>query len=311
MTDWRPATAREALAARASLLAHIRSFFAERDILEVETPCLARHGVTDLHIQCIEVPGYGFLQSSPEYLMKRLLAAGSGAIWQISRVFRDGESGRRHNPEFSLLEWYRPGFSLDQLIDECVALLSPLLNPVSVTRYHFRDVFRQHTGLDPLTASTDMLAQRARLNGAPEALDKAALVDWLMATVVEPALAPSALSIVVDFPGWAAALAKRRQDDDGEWIAERFEIYAGGYELANGYHELTDATEQAARFEQDRALRRDHGLRDMLPDPHLIAALTDGLPDCCGVAIGLDRLLMAQLGIDDIRSLITFPMHHA
>ncbi len=307
MTDWRPATAREALAARASLLAHIRAFFAQRDVLEVETPCLARHGVTDLHIQCIEVPGYGFLQSSPEYHMKRLLAAGSGAIWQISKVFRHGEAGRRHNPEFSLLEWYRPGFSLDELIDECVALLSPLLKPETVIRHQFRDVFRQHTGLDPLTASASELALRAQQNGAPGDLDKPALVDWLMATVVEPALPKDALVVVDDFPGWAAALACKRQDHDGEWVAQRFEIYCGGYELANGYHELTDATEQAARFQRDRQLRQQHGLRDMAADPQLLAALEHGLPDCSGVAIGLDRVLMAQLGVGDIRELLAFP----
>lgn len=311
MTDWRPATAREALAARASLLAYVRAFFAERDILEVETPCLARHGVTDLHIQCIGVPGYGFLQSSPEYHMKRLLAAGSGAIWQISKVFRHGEAGRRHNPEFSLLEWYRPGFSLDQLIDECVALLSPLLKPVAVTLHCFRDIFRQHTGLDPLTASCDELAQRAQQNGAPSELDKPALVDWLMATVVEPALAKDQLVIIDKFPGWAAALARKHQDDDGEWVAQRFEIYFGGYELANGYHELTDAAEQSARFQQDRQLRQQHGLRDMDPDPRLLAALQHGLPDCSGVAIGLDRVLMAQLGVEDIRTLISFPAGRA
>ncbi|MDF1628190.1 MAG: EF-P lysine aminoacylase EpmA [Alcanivoracaceae bacterium] len=311
MTDWRPATAREALAARASLLAYVRAFFAERDILEVETPCLARHGVTDLHIQCIEVPDYGFLQSSPEYHMKRLLAAGSGAIWQISRVFRHGEAGHRHNPEFSLLEWYRPGFSLDQLIDECAALLSPLLKPVAVTRYHFRDIFHQHTGLDPLIASASELTQRAKHNCAPDGLDKPALVDWLMATVVEPALAKDQLVVIDDFPGWAAALARKHQDHDGEWVAQRFEIYFAGYELANGYHELTDAAEQAARFQQDRQLRQQHGQRDMAADPHLLAALQHGLPDCSGVAMGLDRVLMAQLGVGDIRELLAFPAGRA
>lgn len=311
MTDWCPATAREALAARASLLAYVRAFFAERDILEVETPCLARYGVTDLHIQCIEVPGYGFLQSSPEYHMKRLLAAGSGAIWQISRVFRHGEAGHRHNPEFSLLEWYRPGFSLDQLIDECVALLSTLLKPVAVTRHCFRDIFHQHTGLDPLTASAAELAQRARQNHAPDDLDKPALVDWLMATVVEPALAKDVLVIVDDFPGWAAALARQHQDHDGEWVAQRFEIYFGGYELANGYFELTDAAEQSTRFQHDRELRRQHGLRDMASDPQLLAALEHGLPDCSGVAIGLDRVLMAQLGVSHIREILAFSADRA
>lgn len=311
MSDWRPTTTREVLVARASLLRHVREFFAARDVLEVETPCLARFGVTDRHIQCIEVPGYGYLQSSPEYHMKRLLAAGSGAIWQISRVFRDGEAGRRHNPEFSLLEWYRPGFSLQQLIDECIALLSPLLQPVRVSRYTFRSLFAQHTGLDPLTATDMELATLACARGAPPALERGAAVDWLMATVVEPVLPKNELTVVSAFPGWAAALARRVPDDDGAWVAERFEIYAGGYELANGYHELTDASEQAARFVDDRHWRQQQNLPDMAADSRLLAALEQGLPDCSGVAIGLDRVLMAQLGMADIRAVIAFPSERA
>lgn len=311
MTDWRPATAIEALTARASLLAYLRDFFAQRHVLEVETPYLARHGVTELHVQCIAVPGYGYLQSSPEYHMKRMLAHGCGPIYQISRVFRDDEAGRRHNPEFSLLEWYRPNFSLPQLITECTDLLTPLLQPSAVKRYRFRDVFKQHTGLDPLTASVAELSQRAsQISQMPE-LDKPALVDWLMASVVEPALPTDQLSVIEDFPSWAAALAQCHQDDDGQWVAQRFEIYAGGFELANGYHELLDATEQAARFTKDRALRQQQGLPDMAPDPWLLAALKHGLPPCSGVAMGLDRLLMAQLGVDDIRTLLTFPIERA
>ena len=307
MSDWRPATTREVLVARASLLRHVREFFAARGVLEVETPCLARFGVTDRHIQCIDVPGYGYLQSSPEYHMKRLLAAGSGAIWQISRVFRHGEAGQRHNPEFSLLEWYRPGFSLAQLIDECVALLSPLLQPVRVREYRFRTLFARHTGVDPLRATHAELSALACERGAPPALDRAACVDWLMATVVEPTLPKNELTVVNAFPGWAAALAQKQQDDDGEWVAERFEIYAGGYELANGYHELTDAGEQAARFADDRRWRQQQGLPDMAADSRLLAALEHGLPDCSGVAIGLDRVLMAQLGAQDIREVMAFP----
>ncbi|MFN3713822.1 MAG: EF-P lysine aminoacylase EpmA [Alcanivoracaceae bacterium] len=307
MTDWRPATTREVIAARASLLSAIRAFFATRDVLEVDTPCLARHGVTDRHIQCIAVPGYGFLQSSPEYHMKRLLAAGSGPIWQISKVFRDGEAGQKHNPEFSLLEWYRPGFSLNELITECVDLLRPVLRPEAVITHRFRTLFAQHTGLDPLATSAPQLIDLALRHGAPARLDAAASVDWLMATLVEPGLPPRDLTIVSDFPGWAAALAKRRRDDDGVWVAERFEIYFRGLELANGYHELTDADEQAARFADDRQWRREQGLPDMDPDPHLLGALQQGLPDCSGVAIGIDRLLMAQTDIHDIRRLLNFP----
>ena len=157
MTDWRPSASLVALQARASLYRQVRDFFQARNVLEVDTPALAQHGVTDLHIDCIAVPGYGFLQSSPEYHMKRLLAAGSGSIYQISKVFRDGEAGRKHNPEFTLLEWYRTGFSLQQLIDESIALLQPLLSPASVQQLSFRDIFRRVTGLDPLTASQQAL----------------------------------------------------------------------------------------------------------------------------------------------------------
>jgi lysyl-tRNA synthetase class 2 len=243
--------------------------------------------------------------------MKRMLAHGCGPIYQISRVFRDGEAGHRHNPEFSLLEWYRPDFSLAQLIAECVDLLTPLLQPKAVKHYRFRDVFKQHTGLDPLTASNAELSHCANQFSQLPELDSPALVDWLMASVVEPALAKNEISVIEDFPSWAAALAQCHQDSDGQWVAQRFEIYAGGFELANGYHELLDAAEQRARFTKDRALRQQQGLPDMAPDPWLLAALEHGLPACSGVVMGLDRLLMAQLGVDDIRTLLTFPTERA
>jgi len=306
MNDWRPSADAHALRARASLYRTIRQFFAERDVLEVETPLLAAHGVTDPHIQCIPVPGYGHLQSSPEYHMKRLLAAGSGAIYQISRAFRDGEQGARHNPEFSLLEWYRPGYSLQALIDECIALLSPLLPVNGVDQYRFREVFASVTGLDPLTASTQQLAAYAAKHDDLPELDKPALVDWLMATQVEPRLPGNRLSVVTDFPGWAAALANRFQDERGDEVAARFEIYAGGLELANGYNELLDAGEQRRRFEHDSQRRAAQGKPLMDADDKLLAALDAGLPPCSGVAIGLDRLLMLITGHERIDQVLTF-----
>ncbi|MCH8544078.1 MAG: EF-P lysine aminoacylase GenX [Alcanivorax sp.] len=308
--SWQPTCDARALKARALLYAAIRDFFAARDVMEVSTPVLAAHGVTDPHIPCIAVPGHGHLQSSPEYHMKRLLAAGSGPIYQISHAFRDGETGQRHNPEFTLLEWYRPGFSLQALIDETVALLTQqLVQPparMPVQQHRFRDLFRTVTGLDPLRASLAELYQ-ASDDILPADLDRAALVDYLMATRVEAALPANTLTVISHYPGWAAALARTSQDADGETVAERFEIYSGVMELANGYHELTDATEQAQRFQTDQTRRSALGLPGMTGDPRLLGALTAGLPDCAGVALGLDRLLMCQLGANSIRDVLAFP----
>ncbi|MBZ2190270.1 EF-P lysine aminoacylase GenX [Alcanivorax sp. JB21] len=312
--DWQPTCSARALKARAQLYAATRQFFAERQVMEVSTPVLAAHGVTDPHIPSIAVPAHGYLQSSPEYHMKRLLAAGSGPIYQISQVFRDGESGQRHNPEFTLLEWYRPGFDLQALIDETVALLSQQLSQQlaqqlarpPVQQHRFRDLFATVTGLDPLRAPLADLYQ-ASPDQLPADLDRAALVDYLMATRVEAALPANTLTIVSHYPGWAAALSRTAPDTDGETVAERFEIYFGAMELANGYHELTDASEQAQRFQSDQLRRQDAGLPAMAADPRLLAALTAGLPDCAGVAVGLDRLLMCQLGAPRIRDVLAFP----
>lgn len=311
MTDWRPTASLDALQARAGLYRTIRDFFQQRQVLEVDTPALARHGVTDVNIECIPVPGYGYLQSSPEYHMKRLLAAGSGAIYQISKVFRDGERGRKHNPEFTLLEWYRPGFSLQQLIDETLALLAQVLPGKPVRQVPFRELFRQVTGLDPLTASSRQLQQCAQQHSQLPMLSRNELVDWLMACVVEPALPGDALTVITDFPGWAAALAQTRDDDDGEQVAARFEIYAGSIELANGYQELLDAHEQAERFRRDQAHRQQLGRAAMTPDSWLLDALRAGLPACCGVALGVERLLMAQHGYPDIADVLSFPSGNA
>ncbi|WP_111655623.1 EF-P lysine aminoacylase EpmA [Isoalcanivorax indicus] len=308
MTDdrWRPTGSARALKARAQLYAAVRAFFAAREVMEVSTPVLAAHGVTDPHIPCIAVPGYGYLQSSPEYHMKRLLAAGCGPLYQISHAFRDGEAGQRHNPEFTLLEWYRPGFDLQALIDETVTLLAAQLRQPPVQQHRFRDLFQAVTGLDPVQASLDAL-YRASAEELPAHLDRAALVDYLMATRIEAALPAHTLTVISHYPGWAAALARTTPDHDGELVAERFEIYYGAMELANGYHELTDAAEQARRFDADQQRRDAAALPSMQGDPHLLAALAQGLPDCAGVALGLDRLLMCQLGATSIREVLAFP----
>tara|TARA_B100000676_G_scaffold203685_1_gene199887 strand:- start:291 stop:1226 length:936 start_codon:yes stop_codon:yes gene_type:complete len=311
VADWQPTASLEAIKARAELLSTVRAFFAARQVLEVDTPQLARYGVSDPHIQCIPVPGYGYLQSSPEYHMKRLLAAGSGAIYQICKAYRDGEAGGRHNPEFTMLEWYRPGFELDALIQECLALFAELFSGAPSERYRFRDLFSETTGLDPLTANDSDLIAHAEFHGAPEGLNKTAAVDYLMATKVEPSLPTEQCSVVTDFPGWAAALAQTREDEDGALIARRFEIYYRGLELANGYQELTDAAEQKRRFEQDNTQREQHGLKRMDADPYLLDAMDAGLPACSGVAMGVERLLMAQQGTGKIHNVIAFPMSRA
>ncbi len=311
MTDWRPTASLEAIQARAGLLSTVRAFFAARGVLEVDTPQLARHGVSDPHIQCIPVPGYGYLQSSPEYHMKRLLAAGSGPIYQLCKAFRDGEAGGRHNPEFTMLEWYRPGFGLDDLVDECLALFAELFPGAPSRTYRFRTLFADVTGLDPLTAGASDLTAHAETHGAPAGLNKAAAVDYLMATRVEAALPAEQLSVVTDFPGWAAALARTHDDEDGATVAHRFEIYYRGLELANGYQELTDPWEQRRRFEQDNRLRREHGLPPMDADPYLLDALQQGLPACSGVAMGVERLLMAGQGRERIDEVQTFPWSRA
>ena len=311
MSDWRPTASLEAIKARAGLLSTVRAFFAARGVLEVDTPQLGRHGVSEPNIQCIPVPGHGYLQSSPEYHMKRLLAAGSGPIYQICKAYRDGEAGARHNPEFTMLEWYRPGFQLDALVNECLALFAGLFPDVPTKRYRFRDLFGDVTGLDPLTASDAELLTRAESHGAPDGLNKSAAVDYLMATRVEPALPAEQLSVVTDFPGWAAALAQTRPDTDGTEVAVRFEIYYRRLELANGYQELTDAEEQRRRFERDNRLRRAHGLNTMDADPYLLDAIQHGLPACSGVAMGVERLLMAQQSSNRIGDVLTFPADRA
>ncbi|MBF1802433.1 EF-P lysine aminoacylase EpmA [Alloalcanivorax profundimaris] len=308
--SWLPTAAHDALKARADLLRSVRAFFDGRGVMEVSTPLLAAHGVSDEHIDAIEVPGHGWLQTSPEYHMKRLLAAGSGPIYQIARAFRHGEAGARHNPEFTLLEWYRPGFDLEALVDECLALLGPLCG-AGAERRRFRELFAAVTGLDPLTAPAADLAARAERAGAPTGLSGPQAVDYLMAVDVEPALDPAVLTVVTDFPGWAAALAQTTEDGDGARVARRFEIYHRGLELANGYQELLDADEQARRFERDNEKRRAAGKRTMTPDPYLLAALAAGLPPCSGVALGLERLQMVLSGAERIDRVWPFPVERA
>jgi lysyl-tRNA synthetase class 2 len=316
-SDWRPTGGLDALRLRARLLAGVREFFAERDVLEVETPALAGAGASDPHIASLATTcdsvGRLYLQTSPEFAMKRLLAAGSGPIYQICRAFRDGERGRLHNPEFTLLEWYRPGFDHHRLMDELNALVDRVLGPgAPARRLTYRDAFAAHGGIDPFTADAGTLGERARGAGlvldGPGATDRDTLLEFLFSHDVQPALGDGRV-FVYDYPASQAALARVR---DGEpRVAERFELFVNGLEIANGYHELGDAGEQRARFTADDGIRAERALDRMPADERLLAALAHGLPDCAGVAVGLDRLFMIAAGAGSIDAVMAFPVDRA
>ncbi len=315
--DWRPRGGRERWRARARILAALRAFFAARGVLEVETPLLCAHGAMDPAIASFEVRGPDgrrrWLQTSPEYAMKRLLAAGSGPIYQLGRAFRSGEAGARHNPEFTLLEWYRPGFDHHRLMDECGALVDSVLGCGRPERIEYAEAFRRLAGVDVDADPLEALRARARAAGADEGtargLERDACLDLLLSHRVQPGLAGLAGARAVfvhDYPASQAALARLRAAPHGE-RAERFELFVDGVELANGYHELTDPGEQRRRFEEEAARRRAHGLAPMAPDERLLAALAHGLPACAGVALGVDRLVMLALGLRELGEAMAFP----
>ncbi len=317
-TDWRPGASWPVLAARAALLAAARSWFATRDITEVETPVLAASGVTDANIESVRAslaatPGRGwYLHTSPEYCMKRLLAAGAPDIYQICHVFRDGERGSQHQPEFTMIEWYRHGFGLSEIVEDTLSLLATLLAPdrgvLGRATVRYRQAFRDATGIDPLAAETGELlaaAKRAGAEGLGEG-DREACLDLLMGTRVAPSLGGDSLTAVTHYPAAQAALA--RIDPDDPALALRFEVFLDGRELANGFVELRDAEEQRARFEADRAERRRRGLPDQRCDESLLAALAHGLPPVAGVAVGFDRVVMAATGARDIREVQSFSL---
>lgn len=321
MSDWRPSADLGALRLRATMLREAREYFARRGVMEVETPVLARATVTDVHLASLRtrVASHGdyYLQTSPEYAMKRLLAAGSGDIYQISRAFRDGERGALHNPEFTLVEWYRVGCNADALMDDVAGLLAVLLAPRcalrQAERLSYRDAVRTVAGVDPLSAEVPELLACVRRHGValpePAPRERDGCLDLLMSTVVGPALGAGCLTFVYDYPASQAALARIKPDDPG--VAERFEVYLDGIELANGFHELADAVEQRSRFERDLALRRERGLWTPPVDARLLAALEAGLPDCSGVALGFDRVVMKAAGKARIDEVIAFPAERA
>lgn len=313
MHDWRPSADLDVLRQRASLLAAVRTFFDRRGVWEVDTPLLAAHTVTDPVLEPLIVQRCGasgrprYLQTSPEYAMKRLLAAGSGPIYQIAHAFRDDEQGRWHNPEFTLLEWYRPGLDLDGLMAEVADLVLPLLGRQCSQRFRYRDLFRETLSLDPFTATDAELAAAARrcVDTGDMTGGRDLWLDLLMTHAIEPGLAEQGVVFVHDYPASQAALARCRWLD-GVQVAARFELYIDGVELANGFHELADAGEQSRRFAADNRVRRERGLPEREPDGNLLAALEAGLPDCSGVALGLDRLLMVMCGAPQLSAVIPF-----
>jgi lysyl-tRNA synthetase class 2 len=316
-TDWRPTATVDALRVRAGIFASLRRFFADRGVLEVETPALSAAAVTDLHLHSVacrldlDDRRTRFLQTSPEYAMKRLLAAGSGPIYQTCKVFRDGERGRRHNPEFTMLEWYRPGFDHHRLMDEVEELLQAVLGVAAGERISYADAFRRHAGVDPHAASDGELRSRVVALGVAGVaeLDRDDLLNLLLSHVVEPHLGSGRPSFLFDYPASQAALARVRPGNPP--VAERFEVFLDGLELANGFHELADPGEQRRRFEADLVERRRHGLPEVPVDERLLAALASGLPDCAGVALGVDRLVMLKIGSRDIADVIAFPIERA
>jgi len=306
--DWQPTCNRAALAARSALYRQIRTFFESRNVLEVDTPLLSQAAVSDPNITPMQTSDQRWLQTSPEYAMKRLLCAGSGDIWQLCKVFRRGEAGQRHNPEFTMLEWYRLDWSLSQLMDEVRDLVRAVFASrwaeLPEIRLNYAEALSQYAGISVHTASDQDIAQLGRKAAGNDLdLDRDGWLDIIMSHLVEPALPKDTLVFIDEFPASQAALAKVAADDDGHAVAQRFELFFNGTELANGYHELTDALEQRRRFEKEAQGRP--------LDERLLAAMVSGLPECSGVAMGIDRLLMHQLQAARIADVLSFDWTNA
>lgn len=315
-SSWEPSASIKHLHARAAILKSIRDFFAARDVLEVETPLMCHTSVTDPFITSIpalfqahptKTEQRYYLQTSPEYAMKRLLAADSGSIYQITKAFRQGEISRLHNPEFTMLEWYRVGFNHHQLMDEMDELLQLILKTPHATRTTYQSLFQTHLSIDPLSATVEDLATCAaqqHIDVAADIQDTDTWLDILMTHCIEPQLGQTAPVFVYDFPASQAALARLSEHDPR--VASRFEVYFHGMELANGFHELQNASEQRKRFENNLQERKKLGLVELPIDEHFLAALQYGLPDCAGVALGIDRLVMLALQRPRIQEILSF-----
>ncbi|HDR1284342.1 elongation factor P--(R)-beta-lysine ligase [Pasteurella multocida] len=318
--NWQPSASIENLLARAKIIAEIRRFFTDRGLLEVETPVLSEFGVTDVHLSTFNTDFISpmaeksktlWLSTSPEYHMKRLLAAGSGPIFQLCHVFRNEEAGQHHNPEFTMLEWYRPHFDMYRLINEVDDLLQQILDCKPTESLSYQFVFQEYVGLDPLSAEKTELVAKAKQYHLQQAeqQDRDTLLQFLFSTVVEPNIGKENPVAVYHFPATQAALAQISSEDHR--VAERFEFYYKGLELANGFHELTDVNEQLHRFEQDNVQRQKMGLPQRQIDKRLLGALQAGVPNCSGIALGVDRLLMIALGANAIHEVMAFGIENA
>jgi len=309
--NWQPTATLETLKSRAELLSNIRQFFQAAGIMEVDVPVLSEAGVTDVNIDCIQAQVCGetqYLQSSPEYYMKRLLASGLSSIYYLGKAFRNDEFGRRHQPEFTMLEWYRSGWDEHQLINEVTALLQHLgLDSGSPQIIRYEELFEQITGLNShQTPLSDIQVFASNLAGNDfSGESRSTCLDLIFSIAVEPNLSEG-LVFVYDYPACQSALAQLGRDSQGNTAARRFEAYLNGMELANGYYELVDSVELKSRFDADIALRQAAGKSPMMEDQALLAAMESGLPSCAGVALGVDRLLMQLLNIDDISQVLAF-----
>jgi lysyl-tRNA synthetase class 2 len=317
MTNWRPAAGAQAARNRAKMMQRIRAYFEAADVLEVDTPALSPYSVSDTQIESFEIPSSllsqrpMFLHTSPEFCMKRLLCAGYPDIFSICRVFRDGESGRRHQPEFTMIEWYRREFGLREIIDDTLNMIHAALTTSILAReplqLDYRDCFLKSASVDPLTASVDELAHAAHADSDLRQSVGEERDDWLdliLATRVAPAFDQDRLTVLRHYPASQAALARLCPNDPS--VADRFEIFFGPVELANGYVELTDAEEQSHRMHRDNEQRHRRGRRTRPYDTSFLAALESGLPACAGVAVGFERLQMIYERTDDIHDVITF-----
>lgn len=323
---WKPSASMMALKERAGLLRNIRGYFDDQGVMEVETPMLSTSATVDVYIDSFstEFSPIGrereqtcYLHTSPEFPMKRLLAAGSGDIFSMGRVFRNGEAGGRHNPEFTLLEWYRVGMDQQRLMDDVSSLLSSVANFTEIRRCRYGDLFEEVLGVNPYTvpdSDLDRLVQE-KVDGKLAGLDRVDCLDLLFSHFIEPQLGGRSSELegvfVYDYPACMSSLARLHTNSEGVEVAARFELFVNGVELANGYHELLNAGEQQARFETSQKQREAREF-DVYPyDQRLVDALAHGMPDCAGVAMGIDRLLMLMMNTSYIADVLAFDFSRA
>ena len=300
---WRPSATIENLQQRGEILWKIREFFRQRGICEVHTPVVGSHTVTDPNIESVRLANGKFLQTSPEYFLKRLLATGMPSCYQLGPVFREGETGRWHTPEFTMLEWYHLGFTTSELREEIIDLVELVLGPIEVGEFTFRDFLFQEFQLDCFESSDEDLLNTARANGYSNDFRRAEVLDFLYSSAIEKNR--DSRYFVLDFPTESSALAEVRERD-GHQVADRFELIVEGLEIANGYNELRDPIELEQRMERDRTLRKQLGRTDVEKDHRLIEAMESGLPQCAGVAVGLDRLVAVAVGAEIVQQVLTF-----